>query len=142
MPRSTPRATALNPSAIISLIEKQVREKEVRGEVFIRRAISTLYFVLFNYWAAKKYDSGKRGKGPYQDQWPLKEFNSEMLYQGLDAQIIFLYSQRVAADHYALNPTKIELWDFSKKIKIGSSINVDNLKRGIECAKEIYKVLD
>ncbi len=140
MSGSASRATALNPSAIISLIEKQFKEGRITDEVYIRRAISALFFALFNFWAAKKYDAGDRGKGPCQDQWPLTKFNQEMLYKGLDAQIIFLYSYRVAADHYTLNPTTVKLWDFMQK-RQSCFINTNALERGIECAKELYKAL-
>jgi len=140
MSGSTSRTIALNPSAIISLIEKHHKQGRLIHEVYIRRAISALYFTLFNYWAAKKYDAGDRGRGPCQDQWPLKEFNQEMLCKGLDPQIIILYLYRVAADHYTLNPTTVELWDFRQRRR-RCFINTNALQRAIECAKELYKAL-
>ena len=137
MSGSSSRAATLNPLAIISLIENQYKTGKIKEEIFIRRSISALYFALFNYWSAKKYDTGERGSGQYKDRWPLRDFTSEMLLKGLDPQIRFLYACRVAVDHYALNPTIANLHDFRKKQLI--SINKFSLKRAIECAKDLYE---
>lgn len=139
MSGSASRATTLNPSAIISLIENQYKTGKLRDEVYIRRAISALYFALFNYWSAKKYDSGIQGKGPHRDRWSLNEFNQEMLSKGLDAEIYFLYLCRVAADHYTLNPTIVELWDFQKNVRC--FLNSTSIKRAIDCSKDLYRTI-
>ena len=131
------RAGVLDPFAIISLIENQYKTGKIKDEIFIRRSISALYFALFNYWSAKKWDAGEKGSGQYKDYWPLRNFTSEMLQKGLDAQIYFLYSRRVAVDHYTLNPTIAYLYFFRKNRLV--SINERSLERAIECAKDLYK---
>ncbi|RLF03637.1 MAG: hypothetical protein DRK00_08580 [Thermoprotei archaeon] len=110
----------------------------IRGEVYVRRALSALYFSLFNYWMAKKYDRGERGLGPKQDSFKYGDFHGELLDKALDAQIVYLFSLRVASDHYALNPTIIKIYNGGRiKGRRYSYITIDSLKRAIEAAKEI-----
>jgi len=137
MPGSSSRAAILNPFPIISSIENQYKTGKIKEEIFIRRSISALYFALFNYWSAKKYDNGEQGEGLCKDRWPLSEFTSEMLQKGLDPQIYFLEAYRVAVDHYTLNPTIAYLYFFHMNQR--TSINKISLKRAIECAKDLYK---
>ncbi len=139
MSRGNPRTVTLNPLPVISTIENYFNEGKLTEEVYIRRALSALFLALFNYWSAKKYESGSRGKGHYQDRWTYTEFVNDMLSKGLDPQIIHLVKFRVAADHYTLNPTFVEVHPI--QYRESCEITGNNLKRAIECAKELYNIL-
>jgi len=136
--RSLPRTLVLDPSPIISSVEDLLREELVE-EVLIRRALSNLFLSIFNYWSAKKYESGEEGKGPCRDSWSYGVFIKEMMQKGLYAEIVYLYAYRVAVDHYTLNPTVVYLYECRKNIPC--HITVSTLKRAVECAKELYKTL-
>ena len=119
MSRSTSRALDLDPQNFIDWIEDLVKKGKISDEVTIRRAISAIYFALFNYWAGKRYDMGMRARGPLKDRFKYSQFHSELLSKGLDAEVVLLYIYRVAADHYLLNPTRIEIFNKALRIKFG-----------------------
>jgi hypothetical protein len=50
----------LDPQKLFSVIEDAINRGCVAEEVLIRRAISAIYFALFNYWAEKRYGKGER----------------------------------------------------------------------------------
>lgn len=137
------RADALKPEGFLKFVRELVVEGRIAGEACIRRALSALYFSLFNYWAAKKYDQGVRRKGPKQDRFDYREFHGEMLGKGLDAELVFLYVHRVAADHYVLNPTDIKVYGEEIAVrlprKLSVHISVETLEKAIEAAEEILK---
>ena len=143
MPSRPSRADALRPDGLIEFMKKLVAEGRMEGEVCIRRAISALYFSLFNYWAAKRYDQGARGKGPMQDRFSYREFHEELLNRGLDAELVLLYAHRVAADHYVLNPTVIKVYGEEMAVRLSRRLSVhitiEVLERAVEAAEEILK---
>ena len=79
MSARTSRASELDPRCFISLVETLVEDGRIKDEVSIRRMISALYFCLFNYWCAKKYESGIRKGGPLKDLFPYRDFHEELL---------------------------------------------------------------
>jgi len=100
----------LNPRQFIDYLKVFVdNRKTVLDEVFIRRIISVIFFALFNYWALKSYIKGKRGDGPYKDSFRFNMFFEDLLRQGLEYAIYPIFLYRVGADHYILNPTRVEL---------------------------------
>jgi len=128
----------------VDFVEEFLKKGKVRDEVFIRRALSALYFALFNYWSAKRYEAGKRGKGPYQDSFLYSEFHQDLLSKGLDAQILLLYTYRIAVDHYTLNPTVIRVYEARRlgiKEKIPCNISEEALRRAVEAAREVLRHL-
>ena len=118
-------------------------ERYKLSEVVIRRAISAVYFALFNYWSLKSYLKGLRGNGPLRDSFWFSTFNEYLLKQGLDYAVYTIYLYRVAADHYALNPTKVVLtskpW---KKEEKEVEINYDALEMVLESAYDILEHLE
>ncbi|HII72828.1 hypothetical protein [Sulfurisphaera tokodaii] len=100
-------AEKLNPRKLISFLSSLINA----DEVFLRRVVSAIYFSLFNYWAHKYYHKGIRGKGALRDYFSLSEFTSFLYKNGLDRAMYTLLIYRVAADHYALNPTDIIITD-------------------------------
>jgi len=117
--------------------------KKALSEVVIRRIISAIYFALFNYWSLKSYHKGLRGGGPLGDSFWHSSFNEYLLKRGLDYAVYTIYLYRVAADHYALNPTKVMLtskpWkDREEEVEI----NIETLKKVLEAAGDILRVLE
>lgn len=139
MPSGASRANKLDPSAIILLTEDLYRKGALKEEVHIRRFLSMLYFALFNYWCAKKYDAGLRRGGILGDQWPYKDFHNELLRKRLGRYVVFLAKCRVAADHYTLNPTYVEL-RLGKRI-LNVELTLRTLNTAISYAKEVYRNL-
>lgn len=135
MRQSPPDPEKLNPRQLIDSLSRLASNKKALDEVLIRRNASTLFFALFNYWAAKSYAKGRRARGhcPYEDCFPYSEFLQEMLGAGLEYAIYPLYLYRVLADHYTLNPTKVILTSRpfkNRQAEVGLSHNtVDNLLR-------------
>jgi len=103
--------------------------------------MSSVFFALYNYWAAKQWDAGRRCKGPKQDRFPYTLFVKDMLNKGLDRSIFFIYLCRTAADHYILNPTVIGIWDknlcniFGEEFPV--SLSSHDLPAILKAAKEI-----
>lgn len=137
------RAPGLDPLSTISLIEKLNRDGNLRDENQIRRAISAIYFALFNYWSAEKYNSSERGSGPCKDQWNFKQFFSDVSYKRkeLAYPLRFLHSLGVAADHCALNPTKVNIRVSNRKEVDPVSLREEKLKIAVDYAKKIYNGL-
>jgi len=137
----------MNPSKFIQKLKEFVVSKNYElDEVFIRRAISALYFSLFIFWANKKYFLENRpGQGSNQDYFPFRMFLQDMISSALDREIIFLHVYRVASDHYALNPTIVKIYGEEKRIigkkKIEVKIDREALKKAIDSAEEILKAL-
>ena len=72
--------------------------------------------------------------------FPYRRFQEHLLRNGLDREAYTLYLYRVAADHYALNPTTVTLWDQPwKGWRVKVEINEDVARKVIESA---YEVLD
>jgi len=140
MPTRAFRANSLKPDYFIDLVE-QLANSKIKDEVCVRRLLSGLYFSLFNYWAAISYDNGNRGKGPRQDRFSYREFHESLLSEGLDAELLLLYTYRVAVDHYVLNPTMIQIYNeeiaryVSQRTKVHITITI--LKKAVEAAKTI-----
>lgn len=145
MSGGTARTSSLNPNSLLRFIEKTVEDGGITSEVFARRFISALFFLVFNYWAAKQWDSNKRYKGPKQDSFPITVFIKSMLARGLERDILFIYVRRVAADHYILNPTVVEIWEKELRQKFGDkiqvSINPSDLQEALRAAKEILAAI-
>jgi len=145
MSTGTPRTTALNPSHFIDLVEHLVNNNMIRNEVCVRRMISALYFCLFNYWVAKRYEiDGVRGKGPRQDYFYFRLFHEYLLKRKLDKELILLYTLRTAVDHYMLNPTIIEVQNkelrrIISKRRIEVSISIEKLKKAIMFSRRILE---
>ena len=134
----------LDPTRFIELVEKVISEEPgILNEVTLRRFISALYFSLFNYWAEKSYVRGKRGKGgPCQDSFRYYEFHVYLSQRQLDNAAHFLFLYRVAADHYVLNPTYVNLQDRLWKGVYYVELNYNSLKRAIELSKEVLKAIE
>jgi len=146
LPAGIDRVNVLNPTAIITSIEKMVMSKKDLDEIFIRRLISAIYFAIFNYWAAKQFSKGVRGKGPNQDSFTFSEFHRDLLKMGLDAEIIILFQCRVAVDHYIMNPASINIYNQEIVNALGMqktslAINRKILNRVISASKSIIKSL-
>jgi len=141
MHESSSDTERLNPRRFIDHLKHVVSSREiVLDEVFVRRAISALFFSLFNYWAIKSYARGKRGNGPLRDSFPLSAFFEDLLRSGLDYAIYPLFVYRVGADHYTLNPTTVVL--ISKPWK-GRQENVNISYSVLEKLIELsYDILD
>ena len=131
------RAKALKPDDFFRFIEKLLDTSYVEDEVFIRRAVSALYLALFNYWAACRFEEGRRGRSPYQDCFRYSEFHADLLKKRLDHYLIVLLTYRVAADHYALNPTIIEVYDRGIVDKIGKRFKVELNDQSLELATKV-----
>ena len=144
MPPRSPRADTLRPDEVLELA-KELSSREPVSEVIIRRVVSALYFSLFNYWAARRYDRGVRGRGPRQNRFAYRELHEDMLKEGLDAEVVFLYTYRTASDHYVLNPTIIEVFNKALEKILGkrarARIDKTSLERAIESAEEIVKCI-
>lgn len=139
------KVSDLDPQSLILKIEEFYYRGELNNEIYIRRAISALYFSLFNYWSAIMYNFGKRGKGPQQDSWSHTEFFNFLLSHGLESKIYPLHVLRVAVDHYTLNPAKIKLFGnlkiSNRSKELECSINPKTLEKAINFAKEIKDFL-
>jgi len=110
MQTSTQDPEKLNPRRLLEYFMRILKnERRELNEVVIRRIVSAVYFVLFNYWSLKKYFKGERGGGPLMDRFSFSSFNEHLLKQGLDYAVYTIHLYRVAVDHYTLNPTKVEL---------------------------------
>ena len=138
------RADALRPDYFINLVEKLVSSGKIRDEACIRRFLSALYFSLFNYWAAIKYDKGARRKGPKQNRFDYREFHEELLREELDVELNLLYTYRVAVDHYILNPTIIQIYNreivrLMTRDRQEVHIGINVLRKAIEAARTILK---
>ena len=140
MPRGPSRAASLNPESFLKFVEGVVRESGVRDEVFARRFISAVFLAIYNYWAAKQWDSGRRCKGPKQDFFPYTLFIEDMLSRGLDRPIIFIYLRRVLADHYVLNPTVVRVWE-KTLLFLGERVPVSLSPRDVITALKAAKEL-
>ena len=97
----------LNPRAFMSAL----KPGQTSDEVSLRRAVSSVFFSLFNYWALKHYLKGNRGQGPMGDWSSITDFTEFLYSRGLDREAYTLLVYRVAADHYALNPTVVRVSD-------------------------------
>jgi len=145
MSTGSSRTTALDPSHFMSLIESLIDESIVKDEVCIRRIVSALYFCLFNYWAARKYElDRRRGRGTYQDRFSYRQFHEELLGKGLDKDVVLLYTLRTASDHYVLNPTIIEIQNkeiitLLHKDRLKIHLTVKALKNVLNSSKIILK---
>jgi len=138
------RADALRPDYFINLVEKLVSSGKIRDEACIRRFLSALYFSLFNYWAAIKYDKGARRKGPKQNRFDYREFHEELLREELDVELNLLYTYRIATDHYVLNPTIIQIYNkeivrLMTRDRLEIHIGMNALRKAVEAAKTILK---
>ena len=115
------------------------------SEVLLRRAISSLYLALFNYWAKLCYKTGKRGKGPLKDKFSYSDFHKNLLMVGLGVELAYLYSLRVVADHYACKSTKIMVWDkIMREIlgeEVGVTIDCNAFRRALETATHILEAI-
>jgi hypothetical protein len=136
--------TRLGPQKLLSIIEDAVKSNYIVEEVLIRRAISAIYFALFNYWAEKRYGKGVRGKGIYGDAFSYAEFHRDVVSKGLEKEILILYLYRVAVDHYMLNPTYVTLmsspWRGLPPMKVG--IDIEKLRYAIDAAKRILTTIE
>ena len=144
MQAGTQNPEKLNPRRLLEYFMGILgNERYKLSEVVIRRAISAVYFALFNYWSLKSYLKGLRGNGPLRDSFWFSTFNEYLLKQGLDYAVYTIYLYRVAADHYALNPTKVVLtskpW---KKEEKEVEINYDALEMVLESAYDILEHLE
>jgi hypothetical protein len=134
----------LNPRKLLEYFTRIVKSRSHElDEVVVRRIISAVYFALFNYWSLKSYLKGMRGGGPLRDSFWFSTFNEHLLKQGLDYAVYTLYLYRVAADHYALNPTKVVLtskpWkDVEKEVEINDKV----LEIVLESAYDILEYLE
>lgn len=138
MSKGASRASSLNPEKFLTFIENLVQDNKISDEVFARRFISAIFMAIYNYWAAKQWDSGKRYKGSNQDYIPYTLFIKDMLDRGLDRPIIFIYLRRILADHYVLNPTIINIWDkILPSQKIPVALKPGDVKIALNAAKEI-----
>jgi len=119
----------------------------IRDEVCIRRVISALYFSLFNYWAARKYElERRRGKGRYQDRFAYRQFHEELLGRDLDRDVVLLYILRTASDHYVLNPTIIEIQNkemiaLLHRDKLEVRITAKALRNALNSSKAILRTI-
>ena len=135
----------LNPRKLLDYLKRKIlkEKREILDEVLIRRIISAIYFSLFNYWSIKRYSQGKRCGGPYGDSFWYSTFNQEMFERGLDRAMYIIYLYRVAADHYALNPTKVRLTSHPwKDEEENVEINEHILHRILEASYEILRELE
>lgn len=144
MQAGTQNPEKLNPRRLLEYFMGILgNERYKLSEVVIRRAISAVYFALFNYWSLKSYLKGLRGNGPLRDSFWFSTFNEYLLKQGLDYAVYTIYLYRVAADHYTLNPTKVVLtskpW---KKEEKEVEINYDALEMVLESAYDILEHLE
>jgi len=134
--------TRLDPQEFLRIIEKVAKSDRV-DEVIIRRAISAIYFALFNYWAEKRYSKGVRGAGIYRDAFSYTDFHIDMVSKGLEKEMFILYLYRVAVDHYTLNPTYVTLtsspWKGLRPVKV--SIDMDKLGEVIDAAKKVLAII-
>lgn len=134
----------LNPRRFIDYLKRFVINKgTVLDEVFVRRAISALFFALFNYWGLKIYVKGKREDGPYGDSFRLQTFFEDLLSNGLDYAVYPIFLYRVSADHYVLNPTRVVLlsrpW---KGTQENVEINYNVLVTLLDLAYDILEYLE
>jgi len=144
MQESTSKPERLNPRQLMDFLKQFVtRKRTILNEVFIRRAVSAIFFALFNYWALKSYIKGKRGNGPYGDSFRLSTFFEDLLSKGFDYAVYPLFLYRVGADHYILNPTRVELtskpW---KGVQEDIEINYDVLETLLDLAYDILEYLE
>lgn len=129
----------LNPRKLISFLSGILNS----DEVFLRRIISALYFSLFNYWALKHYSKGNRGNSPLGDYFSLSSFTRFLYKNGLDRATYTLLVYRVAADHYALNPTEIVITDRQWKGKSAEiSIDKRSVKIVLDAAEQVLHFLE
>jgi hypothetical protein len=140
--RDQPR---LKPHEVFDLVEKLIEKHGgTLNEVIMRRVISALYLSLFNYWTEKAYTKGRRGRGPCQDWFNYSDFHKDLSSVGLDSAIFTLYLHRVAADHYALNPTFVRPlgrpWATEGAYPV--EINLNSLIAVFKLSKEVLNVLE
>jgi len=83
----------------------------------------------------------KKGKGPLQDLYTYEDFHRDLLNKGLDREIIYLYTCRVAADHYTLNPTKIKIFNKEIQQTIGKTIEISISPQDTEHALQVAKII-
>ena len=145
MPGGPPRAASLSPDRFLRFVKELVREGKIADEVFARRFMSALFFALFNYWAARRWDSGSRGRGPRQDRFPYTLFVRDMLSRGLDRPIMFIYLRRTLADHYVLNPTIVRVWEralLPSGERVRVSLSPRDMQIALEAARELLKGIE
>lgn len=144
MQESASNPERLNPRQLMDYLKQFVTSRRaILNEVFMRRIISAVFFAPFNYWALKSYIKGKRGDGPYGDSFRLSTFFEDLLSKGFDYVIYPLFLYRVGADHYILNPTRVELtskpW---KDIQENVEINYDILETLLDLAYETLEYVE
>ena len=135
---TTKRAHQLNPANFLKLAEN-ILKQHPQDEPTHRKLASALYYAIFNYWSALKHDQGIPGKGPKQDSYPYKQFHQELLQKALDSQLILIYTLRVTADHYTLNPTTIKLYNLQKQLE--TQITHQIIHQALKAAHEILQAL-
>lgn len=134
----------LNPRQLIEFLRQFKASTGLHvDEVLVRRIISALFFAVFNYWAAKSYAKGKRGTGPNGDCLPYSMFLQEMLQAGLEYVIYPLYLYRVSADHYALNPTVVELTSKPfRGVRVEVKLSYEVVDKLLELVHDVLKYLE
>ena len=134
---------SLNPRRYLVYLKQFVSTSNAMDQVFVRRIIGSIFYALYNYWAAKTYSRGRRGDGPYRDSFRLSDFFTDMISLGLEDAIYRIFIYRVAADHYVLNPTKIRIitkpW---KDVEIDVEISQDKLVKLLDLAIQILDFLE
>ena len=134
---------ALNPRSYLAYLKQFAANNKSLDQVFVRRIIGSIFYALYNYWAAKSYLKGKRGDGPYQDSFRLSDFFTDMVKLGLEDAIYRIFIHRVAADHYVLNPTRIKVvtrpW---KDVEVDVEINRDKLVKLLDLALTVLDFLE
>ena len=144
MQKSTSDPEGLNPCQLMDYLKQLVVNKRtILNEIFIRRVISAIFFSLFNYWALKSYTKGKRGDGPYRDSFRFLTFFEDLHRNGFEYAIYSFFLYRVGADHYILNPTRVELNSKSwKGVQEDAEINYDVLETLLDLAYGILEYLE
>ena len=88
-------AEGLNPRAFISAL----KPVQAGDEVSLRRAVSAVFFSLFNYCTLKHYLKGNRGQGPMGDWSSITNFTEFLYSRGLDREAYTLLVYRVVANY-------------------------------------------
>ena len=137
MSKRATRTQSLKPNNLIDIIKKYMNK--ALNEVVVRRSISALYFALFNYWSAKAFEKGERGRGTLQDSFSLSKFHSDIRTLGLDPYIKLIYEGRVAVNHYTLNPTKAKIYNGHKEYDINIKIDKNYLNKILKASEVLLK---
>ncbi len=134
----------LDPTQFITKLSQNL---DSMTEVEMRRAVSSLYFSLFNYWSEIKLCKlGEKGTGKHNDRFPLKEFSRDTTINNLSMEYQIIFELRVLCDHYTLNPNEIEITDPEVKKMINMPniqirLNRVSLEDAVDYAKSINKWL-